>query len=222
MALSSKGTKASASGTLPGYDIHKLEHLNDGQVGNSRSWISDTPGKGWVQLDFPRETRIDRIVWSRDRNGGFRDRLPAQYRIEIATAAEPERWVPVASSADRTPIPAAPVTDKTPPVPYRFDGFPPTEAEQGRQWLAELEKAKANLAAASKPPMAYAGQFNPPGLTYRLHRGDPMQKRELVTPATLSLFRPLVMSTNEPNNAGACSWPTGSPVRTTRSPRACW
>ncbi|MCC7374647.1 MAG: DUF1553 domain-containing protein [Verrucomicrobiales bacterium] len=198
VALSSKGTKATASGTLPGYDIHKLEHLNDGQVGNSRSWISDTPGKGWIQLDFPQETRIDRIVWSRDRNGGFRDRLPAQYRIEIATTAEPERWVLVASSADRTPIPAAPVTDKTPPVPYRFDGFPPTEAEQGRQWLAELEKAKANLAAASKPPMAYAGQFNPPGLTYRLHRGDPMQKRELVTPATLSLFRPLVMSTNEP------------------------
>ena len=26
--------KPSASGTLPGYEIHKLEHLNDGKTGN--------------------------------------------------------------------------------------------------------------------------------------------------------------------------------------------
>ena len=44
MALASRGGRPSASGTLPGYDIHKLEHINDGQGGNAHSWISNTRG----------------------------------------------------------------------------------------------------------------------------------------------------------------------------------
>ncbi len=47
VALASRGTRATASGTLPGYEIHKLEHINDGRVGNGRSWISNEPGRGW-------------------------------------------------------------------------------------------------------------------------------------------------------------------------------
>ncbi|MBV8879992.1 MAG: DUF1549 domain-containing protein [Planctomycetaceae bacterium] len=49
-----RGAVARASGTLPGFDIHKLEHLNDGLYGNAHSWISDERGRGWVELEFPR------------------------------------------------------------------------------------------------------------------------------------------------------------------------
>ena len=35
--------------------IHKLEHLNDGQYGNSHSWISNQAGRGWVQIELPPE-----------------------------------------------------------------------------------------------------------------------------------------------------------------------
>jgi hypothetical protein len=35
-------------------------------------------------------------------------------------------------------------------------------------------------------------------MIFRLHRGDPMQRREPVEPGTLSLFRPLSLSTNTP------------------------
>ncbi len=54
VALASSGAKATASSTLTGYEIHKLEHLNDGRGGNSRSWISNEAGKGWVQIELPK------------------------------------------------------------------------------------------------------------------------------------------------------------------------
>src|SRR5438093_1384770 len=52
IALASNGTTARASGVYPNSDLHRLEHINDGRLGNSRSWISNEPGKGWVELEF--------------------------------------------------------------------------------------------------------------------------------------------------------------------------
>jgi Protein of unknown function (DUF1553) len=63
---------------------------------------------------------------------------------------------------------------------------------------AELEK---QLRAAEGTTMAYAGTFTAPEPTHRLHRGDPMQKREEVAPASLTSFsKPiqLPMKANDP------------------------
>src|SRR5262249_23658580 len=81
------GAKATSSGDYPGNPIHKLEHINDGKYGNSRSWISNTAGKGWVQLELPMVESIDRIEWARDREGKYADRLATKYRIEVALEA---------------------------------------------------------------------------------------------------------------------------------------
>lgn len=192
VALATGGTKATASGTLPGYEIHKLEHLNDGRVGNSRSWISSESGRGWVQLEFAKVERVERVVWGRDRDGAFGDRVATIYQIEVAR--EPGQWKRVASSEDREPYqgkstkPAGPV--------YTFDQLPPAEAAEGRRWLAELEEVRKRRAELAKAPMVYAGSFSQPGPTYRLHRGDPMQKRETVIPGTLALYKPLTLTTN--------------------------
>jgi hypothetical protein len=194
VALATNGTKATASGTLPGYAIHKLEHINDGRVGNGRSWISSEAGRGWMQLEFAQPERIQRIIWGRDREGRFADRVATKYRIEIAR--EVDDWKLVASSDDREPFtgktgkPAGPV--------YRFDDFPMLEAERGRKWLTELEEARQQRDALAKTPMVYAGNFTQPGATYRLHRGDPMQQREPVPPGTLEVFKPLSLATNAP------------------------
>ena len=75
---------ATSSGNFEGNPLHKLEHINDGRFGNGRSWISSEPGRGWVQIDFPKMVTIDRIVWSRDRQKQYMDRLPVQYTIEIS------------------------------------------------------------------------------------------------------------------------------------------
>lgn len=194
VALATNGTKATASGTLPGYEIHKLEHINDGHHGNSRSWISSESGRGWVQLEFPRAERIQRIVWGRDREGKFADRVATKYRIEAAVATD--AWQLVASSDDREPFKGA--TQKPAGPAYRFDNLPVAESEQGKKWLTELEQTRKQRDSLTKTPMVYSGNFSQPGPTHRLHRGDPMQKRETVEPGTLAVFHPLTLATNTP------------------------
>ncbi|MBX3731171.1 MAG: histidine kinase [Verrucomicrobiae bacterium] len=102
VALAGAGARTTVSGTMAGYAIHRQEHLNDGLYGNARSWIADTVGAGWVVVELPRVEFVRRVVWGRDREGRFLDRLPTAYRIEVAT--EPDVWKTVASSDDRRPL----------------------------------------------------------------------------------------------------------------------
>jgi ligand-binding sensor domain-containing protein/signal transduction histidine kinase len=101
LALAERGTRVRASGTLGEYRIHALSHLNDGLYGNARSWICDSTRDGWIEFQLPGTTVIDRIVWSRDREGKFIDRLPVEYRIEVAALSG--EWTRVATSEDRIP-----------------------------------------------------------------------------------------------------------------------
>ncbi|RYD24513.1 MAG: DUF1549 domain-containing protein, partial [Verrucomicrobiaceae bacterium] len=105
VALASAGAVAEVSGTLPGYEAHKQEHINDGRTGNERSWISNTAGSGWVKISFPSAVRIHRIVWSRDRTEQFPDRLPTAYRFEVMT---PPAGGPVISSRETGETSSAP------------------------------------------------------------------------------------------------------------------
>ncbi|HSH15633.1 MAG TPA: PSD1 and planctomycete cytochrome C domain-containing protein [Verrucomicrobiae bacterium] len=197
VALASHGTKATASSTLPGHEIHQLKHLNDGQYGNRRSWISNEPGRGWVQLELPQVERLERIVWGRDREGNFGDRVATQYRIEAGLTTND--WRLVASSEDREPFPGQQPKPAGPE--YRFEDSPADAAEQGRRWLAELEAAREQRKELAKPPMIYAGMFREPKPMHRFHRGDAMQPRELVAPGTLAVFNPLTLATNTPEQS---------------------
>ena len=102
IALASHGTTATSSGNYSNTGRHQLPHINDGQYGNERSWISSQKGKGWVQLQFAQPESIHRIVWGRDRNRKFNDRLPVQYQIDVSLNGSD--WTTVASSADRVPM----------------------------------------------------------------------------------------------------------------------
>ena len=104
VALAANGARATASGSLRGYAIHVLEGVNDGRYGNGRSWIADQVANAWVQIELPAVTRIGKVVWGRDREGNFIDRLATQYEIQVSTDAG--SWRTVASSADREPLPA--------------------------------------------------------------------------------------------------------------------
>lgn len=185
VALAQLGAKASASGTLPGYEFHKLEHLNDGEYGNHRSWISNQANTGWVEIELPETVTIDRIDWARDRQGQFGDRIPAQYTIEVAQ--EPNAWKTVASSNDRTPIAEA-VGD-----PFAFlDSLPPDlmpVARELKQKMAEVRERMNQLQSAM--PVAYVGTFTAPSATHRLYRGDPMAPREAVVPDAIRVISSL-------------------------------
>jgi hypothetical protein len=172
VALASAGALARASSEFPGSEIHRIAHLNDGRHGNGRSWISNEPGKGWAEIELPRPEVIDRVVWGRDREGKYRDRLPVEYRIE--TTLEPGRWRLVASSADRMPVKSA-----------GGAGSPAGSPE----YLRLLERRKAlekDLAATAGKRKVYAGVFREPAPTRRLHRGDPLEAREVVEPGAIS------------------------------------
>ncbi len=49
--------------------------------------MSNETGRGWVELTFPQEHTIELVVWGRDREGKFDDRLAVDYRIEVATGS---------------------------------------------------------------------------------------------------------------------------------------
>jgi hypothetical protein len=95
VALASLGAKAKASGTLAGFPIHQLEHINDGKTGNSHSWISNQTDGGWIQIDFEQPQTISQMRWGRDRSEQFQDRTASKYQIEALV--ENDRWKTIAS-----------------------------------------------------------------------------------------------------------------------------
>jgi mono/diheme cytochrome c family protein len=189
VALASAGAKATASGTFAGSDRHKLEHINDGRYGNSRSWISNEVAAGWVQIELSEPATIDRIKWARDREGEFKDRLPTRYRIEVAL--EPGDWKLVATSDDRQSVAGASkdrpaVAGVSDPGRAKTGVADPGYSTLVKRW-SDLQKQARD---AEKPPMVYAGKFTTPEPTFRFHRGDAMQKREPVAPAGVAAIAP--------------------------------
>jgi hypothetical protein len=178
VALASNGTRATASGTIAGYEIHKLAHLNDGKYGNSWSWISDRRETGWVQLELPTPMRIDRIVWSRDRGEGtFNDRVPLKYRFEVAV--KPNEWQTVATSDDRLPPGSA--------MPSPIPGLNSDEVAEYRKLLGrqrDLETRWKSLATS----LIFAPRFGSAEPTPRLHRGEIGSPKELIAPAAPAAF----------------------------------
>jgi hypothetical protein len=170
------GAKTRSSGNYPGGgSLHQLAHLTDGKYGNGRSWISNTVGRGWAEVEFTKPERIDRIVWARDREGKYADRLPTRYRIDVS--ADREAWVVVASSDDRLPVGSTATA-------------PPALAPADRAAWEDLSRQRADLrgrlTSLARGPVAYAGRFTAPEPVHRLHRGDVTQKREPVGPGGLS------------------------------------
>lgn len=181
VALAAAGTRAKASGTYPNNAFHKLEHLNDGRHGNSRSWIANEPGRGWVELEFAKPALIDRVVWGRDREGKFTDRLATAYRIEVD--AGDGAWRLVASSADR----ALYSPGRGPAAALAFVATQDPETQRRLATLVkDRERQAARLRELETEPQGYVGLFVEPESTHRFHRGDPMQPREAVAPGALS------------------------------------
>ena len=169
VALASAGTRASASGAYPNSAIHRLEHINDGNYGNGRSWISNERGRGWVDLEFSETVIISKVVWGRDREEHYKDRLPVEYRIEVAAVADGDYRV-VANADDRAK-----------------GSSPSIKTAAMRELQMKRKGLLAEISRIEKSLRIYAGRFkDAPGPTHRLHRGDPMLPRDVVQPGGLS------------------------------------
>jgi hypothetical protein len=194
VALASAGAKAMASSTLPGYDIHKLQHINDGLYGNSHSWISNETGRGWVEIELAQKSAISRITWGRDQKGNFGDRIPTQYKIEVAVDAM-RNWSLISSAEDRIPFVSAPKTNSSPKnnggLFYPIRDLPKDAIMALKDLIDQAKALDEKLdKLVTDVPMIYAGQFDEPEeLTHWLYRGDPFQKRDVVKPGGISTFK---------------------------------
>ncbi|HEY1785272.1 MAG TPA: DUF1549 domain-containing protein, partial [Pirellulales bacterium] len=192
VALASQGATAKASSVYHngGLPIHQLAHINDGQYGNGRSWISDEMGTGWIQIELPESIVIDRVEWARDRNKVLSDRLPLRYRIEVAE--QPDGWQAVATGDDRR---AFSPQDPQPAQTGLNEAAQAQIAQLKRQ--ADAISARLNTVA---PPKVFAGLFSTPDTIYRLHRGEVMQRREAIAPGTPALVgTPVALAAEAPD-----------------------
>jgi mono/diheme cytochrome c family protein len=203
IALASHGAKVISSGDTTAADRHELRFINDGRYGNSKSWMSSEMGKGWVVLEFPEEQVIERVVWGRDREGNFADRLATDYRIEVARAGGD--WQTVADSSDRAKF----VPGVNPSVRFSTVGLKPDEAKAAELLLAQKQATETKLAAASTTLSAFAGTFRTPDVIHLLNRGDPEQPKDEIQPAVLSSF-------------GSISLPKGAAEQQRRTALADW
>jgi len=105
LALASSGAKASASSCLPGYAIHKIPHLNDGLYGNSHSWIAARTRGDWAQIELPRAVKVAKVVFSRDRKGRYRDRLPVHFEVRVSLDGKKWKSVRTVKAANVRPRP---------------------------------------------------------------------------------------------------------------------
>jgi hypothetical protein len=180
VAAASSGATVEASSVYPDSAIHRVPHAIDGEEGNARSWIPSEPGGGWLEVRFAVPVVVDRVEWARDRTGRFADRLALRYRIELRTE---DGWTTVATAADRRPyVPGAPLSEE----PQRIAAF------------ARRDQLALRRAALADAPLAYAGRFEEPGPTHRLHRGDPMSPREVVAPGGVAAFGALRLPADTP------------------------
>lgn len=127
LALASRGAKASASSCLKGYTIHQVEHLNDGQYGNAHSWIAAGTGQEWAAIELKQPAKVATVVFSRDREGNYRDRMPTS--VEVQLSLDGRTWQTVAN------VQAAIVGGQPNPPARKQPAYtPPYELSESPAW----------------------------------------------------------------------------------------
>ena len=176
-----RGATPTSSGDFAGNAFHALAHVNDGLYGNEHSYISNSPGTGWIQLELPATETVDRVVWSRDRSPEpkYADRVATRY--EIALSTDGVAWTPIASDLDRRPFGDGTAAPDDAPA-----ATPPGSVADPASVAGKISALKRELSTLDRGPMAYAGRFAEPGATFRMFRGDPTQPREEILPGPLS------------------------------------
>lgn len=187
LALASSGAKITSSGDKVSRNRHELRLVNDGVYGNSSSWMADKVEGGHLVIELPEPTEIERVVWGRDREGKFDDRLAIDYQIEVE--GEEGQWQLVASADDRKPY------DKEDKqiAPYANDSLSAEQAAEVERLNKKKSGLETQLRAALQPDQVFAGQFREPDEIRVLGRGSPELPKEKVTPAVLSVLDDLTL-----------------------------
>jgi hypothetical protein len=175
VALAIHGAKATASSFALENQTRHPDCLNDGSVDERQAfpWRAGANGPAWIRIDLDEPAMVERVVWQR----GFTQ--PADYVIE-AQAPGTTTWVELAHTKDRFLA----RSDTRPAPSVSIGSLTTNEVAEIVELNARLRQAHAGLARLQAGPQTYAASFvDPPEPTWLLHRGDPMQRREVVAPA---------------------------------------
>lgn len=184
LALAGSGAKAAASSLLPGYPIHQIAHLNDGRYGNGASWISNEPGTGWARIEFPKVTSIQRVVWGRDRESKYTDRLAMAYKIEVSI--DGMAWTAVSSSERRVPYRKTPASADQIPEAQVVAALQSNERVAYDRLAQGLQSAEGALRQLPPLPVSYSVRDAAPRDAFVLKRGNVRDQLERVPPAALA------------------------------------
>ena len=127
LALASNGARVAVSSCLAGYSIHQSAHLNDGLYGNDHSWIAASSQDEWAQIELPEVVQVSKVVFSRDRNGKYNDRVPVGFMIQLST--DGKEWQKVTEvkatlAASKAKPSKPPYSSPVPlPDPVTWDGL---------------------------------------------------------------------------------------------------
>ncbi len=176
VALASLGGVASASSyTLNANQSRHPDNLIDGKA--TFPWVADLAGEAWVQVTFSGVKRINRIVW-RQGGGSF----PVDYEIE--GQSENGEWRSLGNVSGRMPH----LEDRRQADKVMLSGVSEEGVSEILRANASLNRNLAERRRLAAGPQVFAGFFQTPDETFRLHRGDPMRRREPVAPNAPTLF----------------------------------
>jgi len=176
VALALNGGSSSASSySLNANQSRHPDNLVDGK--SEFPWVADVSGPAWVQIQFPRLVSIERVIW---KQGGAS--FPVDYQVELRTAEG--EWEPVADPYDQM----LHLNDRRAVDSIRLNGVGSEAISEILRVNREIGQTEAERRRLAAGPQVFAGFFQTPENTRRLHRGDPMQRRETIEPDLPDLF----------------------------------
>ena len=178
VALASMGGVVRTSGDLKDDPTYHSKHLIDGEYGIEHGWMAGRRGEVWIEVELAKPTRIDRVVWSRDRLKGRRSRLAVRYHFEVA-GERGDDWRVVANS----------------------DRFLRSVSVAEKKRAERLLIEKQSLAIRSlqiERDTVYAGLFEEPDPVRLLRRGNPRSPQDVIPPGALSALPALALDSASP------------------------
>lgn len=105
------------------------KNILDGEYGDENIWVPFYfVGGSWIKIDLQEEKIINRVIWSRDRTGQYKDRIPIDYTIQ--TSLNDKDWTVVKTVQD---------DDFTIRGNYAVDDFEPIEARYVKMEITETK-----------------------------------------------------------------------------------
>ena len=171
VALAKLGAVADSSSFAMANQSRLAENLIDGARKLNFFWQAGQPGPASVTITFANPQTIHRVILK-----PMGSSAPVDYDLQVPDG--PDTWRTIAHSRDRTLHP----DDRRAAKTIRIQGVAAADVLRLRDIAGRFASTRTELNRLAAGPQGFLGNFQAPETTYRLKRGDPMQRLEQVAP----------------------------------------